>query len=169
MTAFLTKRFAGLALAAAVAAGMAGSAAAAPFPAAAGHLPAFAPAGDIQDVGYRHRRNYGAGAGAAVALGIIGLGVAAIAAQQRSDRSERYYDPQPSYPAYYQPQYEEQPYYEPQPVYRAQPFYQPQYQPQPFYQPDYRQHFPRHDRTVGYDHHGRQFRVGPNPEGRPFR
>lgn len=167
MTASPAKRFAGFGLAAGVAAGLAGPAAAAPLPAAAGQLPVFAPAGDLQPVAYRHRghgRRYGSGAGAAVALGIIGLGIAAIAAQQNADRQERYYEPQP---AYYPPQYDPQ-YYDGEPVYAPQPYYGPQpvYRhayPQPVFQQQWRQNRPYFN---GYEHRGRAYRDG-IPAGSP--
>ena len=121
----------------------------------------------LTDVRYRrhagrrrgYARNYGLGGGAAV-LGVLGLGIAAIAAQERGNRRDDdfYYNPgynpgyypQPS-PVYVQPQpgYYQQPdydyyqpprqvYIQPRPVHQPRPVYQqPQvYQQQrPAYQP----------------------------------
>ena len=168
MSATPTRRLAGLALAAVLAAGPGAAAFAAPLPA---HLPSLAAASGIQEAGYRHRRHRGGDAAfGALALGIVGLGIAAIAAQDRAERRRDrvYYQPQPAYqPQYAEPQYAEPEEY--QPRYYRQPRYAPAYAPAPVYAPAPayypRQNFGFRDRFERQDGHGHRFRIGGRPEG----
>lgn len=128
--------------------GLIGPASAAPLPFAGAAIAL--PTAPVTQVAWRRHEN--AIAGAAVALGVIGLGAAALAAQNR-------------------------PYYEaPQPVYRQPHFEGTSDEPAPYYDapayaeseyavPVEREYYPRHDRYVRYDRYGNAYRVGPRADG----
>lgn len=129
----------------------------APAQGAAAASAAFGAPTEVQYRRYGHRRHGGFGAGPALALGIVGLGIAAAIAA--SSRPRRHYYEQGYYPAYDEG-YEQQPYYaQPQVVYaQPQTYYE---QPQDYYgQPQtyYEQPYYQQRRHHGFFHWGHRRR-----------
>lgn len=171
MSAPFAKRVAGLTLAAVLAATFVGSAFAAPLPVAP--IGALAPQSQIVEVGHRRHHGVNGAVGAAIALGVLGLGVAAIASRQRQvDREDAYYQPRRYYPAYdAQPEYDgEQDYYG-APAYAAPRYAQPQRfyaEPQRYYAPP-AYGAPFHHPYGGHGRFIAQQRLGARAEGSPNR